>query len=342
MDSKLNNDLKIKILLRTSLKTLDAMSCTSKEFEKLTYHPHLINLFKKRNDIVSGIIVETNNKSENYINEFAPSSGSKYIDLSFLPHNARIKASSEHGIVVFETSDSKSYGLNSYYVCKLATKQVLALPNPKTKYLTQKVAIIVLNSNPLHYKIVRLSRPVYPISQTQDKLYTAYRCEIFNSRTWSWKLQNLLKLPFRVFPTYPQPITARGSIYMLLTNNNILKFDAYSEIWSIFLSPVSDHRGYEFRQLVKYEGRLGFGCKRLDGSWEIWVLGINELWKKINVFGEDEDVNARKRLNEVHSSTILVYNGSTFDKVVVTDIRSYKFFVYRSDFEPTDLTGKLE
>ncbi|KAL4566332.1 hypothetical protein LXL04_030446 [Taraxacum kok-saghyz] len=83
--------------------------------------------------------------------------------LVFLPHNARIKASSEHGIVVFEISDSKSYGLNSYYVCKPATKQVLALPNPKSKYLTQKVAIIVLNSNPLHYKIVRLSRPVYPL-----------------------------------------------------------------------------------------------------------------------------------------------------------------------------------
>ena len=109
-----------------------------------------------------GFLVNNMRRGTDYINEFAPSPLSNNIDLRFLPFNARIVASSEQGIIVFESPDPENFRNVFYNVCKPTTKQVSRLPNPETKYLTEKVAITVMCSETtLQYKIVRLSNPIF-------------------------------------------------------------------------------------------------------------------------------------------------------------------------------------
>nr|KAJ0191092.1 hypothetical protein LSAT_V11C800423330 [Lactuca sativa] len=356
MEFKLCDDMvKTEILSRTSLKTLDVMRCISKEFEKLTYEPYLLDLYKQRNDIVSGFLMQRCGlECSEYIHEFAPSRGSKSIDLGFLPRNARILASSEQGIIVFQSPYTRFSGSISYYVCKPATKQVVPLPNPRTRYTTEKIAIVVVGSNPvLHYKIIRLSSSNFV--KRRGEFYRTYRCEIFDSTTWVWKLMDLLLLPSSVSLDMASPvITTRGSIYMLLLNNDILKFDSYSEKWTTFSSPIQD-RDYELytsRQLVKHDGRLGYFCKSsINCGCEFWVLGTDaESWEKIYVFNkeESEDINNTRNLElfDDPNASVKIWTGVFLfykEKTIVSKRSDDQMFVYRSDFEPINLKlGKQE
>ncbi|KAL4571852.1 hypothetical protein LXL04_018617 [Taraxacum kok-saghyz] len=302
--------LKTKVLSRASLKTLDAIRCTGKEFEKFTYEPYLLHLNKQRNNMVSGFIMEDINRYYEYTHEFTPSRGSSTIDLTFLPRKAKILASCEQGLIVFENPHPTTYGLVSYHICKPATKQVVAIPNPKTKYLIVNMAIVTLGSNPLHYKIVRLSRSSsWSVLKRSGEFYGTYRCEVFDSITWAWKKLDLLMVPFCVHLTNSQPITTRGSIYMLLTDTNILKFDAYLEKWSTFSSPI-DYGDFTRRELVKHDGRLGLTCKPEGGCREIWVLGSDELWEKIYVINGEDDVEyARTMSFDDPNTSLMIYSN---------------------------------
>ncbi|KAL7596329.1 uncharacterized protein LOC111891610 [Lactuca sativa] len=304
MDSKFSYDMNMEILSRTTLKTLDTMRCTNTEFEKLTYESYFLNLYKQRNNIVSGFLVQNLRKGCKYINEFAPSCESHSLDLGFLPPNAKILASSEQGFIVFESPHPRDYKLVSYHVCKPTTKEVLTLPNPKTRYLTKNVAILVVGSKPLHYKIVRLSEPKKPVLRGRDKLYTTYKCEIFDSMTWEWRLLDLVILPFGVFLTNQQAITTRGSIYMPLSNNDVLKFEAYSEKWTTFSLPIQTLE-YPFgttSHLIKFERKLGFAYRTTSHLWELWVLTNDESWERVHVFDTRSEDNGISSLDAIYDS----------------------------------------
>nr|GEW53010.1 hypothetical protein [Tanacetum cinerariifolium] len=134
------------------------MRCTNKELDTLTHNPYVLDLYKKRNNIVSDFLVRSM-KDDRNINRFAPSPNTSNLDLGFLPEDARILATSEQGIIVFESPHPHIYYNVVYHVCKPATRQVWSLPNPKTSYLTTKVAIVILGSQPsLRYEILRLSQ----------------------------------------------------------------------------------------------------------------------------------------------------------------------------------------
>ncbi|KAI7748098.1 hypothetical protein M8C21_026108 [Ambrosia artemisiifolia] len=168
MDSK---DITIEIVSRTSLRSFDAMRCTSKEINRLTYDSNIVDIHEQRNHIISGLITQRtpSSYSTRYIKEFVPSCESKSLDLGFLSDDARIRASSDHGIIVLERPRIM------YYVCKPATKQLIQLPHPKSKYKVDKLSIVVMDSKPLRYKIVRFSRPdnivhIVVRSSTQERV----------------------------------------------------------------------------------------------------------------------------------------------------------------------------
>ncbi|KAI3511541.1 hypothetical protein L1887_18696 [Cichorium endivia] len=351
MDSKFSDDMTMEILSRTSLNTLDALRCTSKQLGTLTYDPYFLNLYKKNKKIVSGFLVLKGRRGCDYTNEFAPAPESTTLDLGFLPHASKILASSEQGLIVLE---SRVYPLVRYHVCKPATKQVLALPNPKTKYMTETVAMVVMSSKPLHYKIIRFSKP-RPDNKYVE--YTTYRCEIFDSRTWAWRLLDLVRLPSYFSPSDKHPIITRGSIYMLLQNKEVFKFDAYSEKWTTFSSPIQTldydlHVPAAARKLVKYQGKLGFACQTPSlRSWEIWVLTVDKSWEQLQVVDMKE-----VRLNSLEA----IYDSNTRVAWEQTTLVFYKFkgddcisefqmfqggyfpcrtFAFGSDFEPVDLRG---
>ncbi|GKD12366.1 hypothetical protein Tco_1196773, partial [Tanacetum coccineum] len=184
------------------------------------------------------------------------------------------------------------------------------------------------------------------VLQTKDKkLYSTCRVEIFDSNEWLWSpLPDLVKLPFCVSLTNPQPITTRGSIYMLLTNGEILRVDAYSATWEILTPPAPtlecDQAGTS-KQLVKYSGKLGFAFKPPKGCWEIWVLNIDHSWEKVLVFTVNQDIKNKPIKAGLYDTDIraMVDRGtiiSSMFKGGETD-HSSQIFSFRSDFEPTDL-----
>ncbi|PWA85342.1 F-box associated interaction domain, Leucine-rich repeat domain, L domain-like protein [Artemisia annua] len=346
MDSELSYDTILEILSRTSLKTLDTIRCTSNEFDTLVHGSEFLDVYKKRNNMVSGFLV--NNMRGTYYSEFVPSPLSNNIDLRFLPFNARVVASSDQGIIVFECPDPKNFRNVFYNVCKPTTKQVLRLPNPKTSRETEKVAIIVMGSKTkLRYKIVRLSYPT--ASQPNEELYTL-NCEIFDSEKGAWGWLDPIRLPYGVFLIKnSQAITARGSINMLLNNGDILMFDAYEDKWTCVSSPVPTLDECEFAtpmQLVKYAGKLGIAWKPANASWEIWFLSHHQSFKKLHVFSKKED-SERESLQALYDSdtsimvdhnTLIFHRfkrGHNINKVVLSD-HPCQIFNFRSDFESVD------
>ncbi|KAJ9553332.1 hypothetical protein OSB04_017377 [Centaurea solstitialis] len=346
MDSNLPHEMTLEILSRTTLKAFDTIVSTNKEFSKLKYDPYFLDLYKQRNNVVSGFLVQYCDRGLSYFKEFAPSQESTDLDLGFLPRDARIRATSEQGIMVFETPHRKCHRLVLYHICKPATKQVVALPNPKTRYLTEKVAIVVVGSNPLRYKILRLS-------QRPNTCYTTYCCEIFDSATFAWKMLDDVMLPYCVFFTTSQPINIGGSIYVPMTNNDVLKFDIYSDKWTIFsLRVLSDpDHPFDDMKIVKYEGKLALACKPPNGRWEIWVGTMNEAWERKYVFEEKEDSKGISfglgSFYDSDTGVVVDYNTLVFYKFKKGDsmnrirlsgyVRDNYVFGFRSDFEPVDL-----
>ncbi|KAJ0581249.1 putative F-box associated interaction domain-containing protein [Helianthus annuus] len=349
MDSELSSEMIMEIMSRASLKTLGIMRCASKELNALTYESYLLDLYKKRNKIVSGFLIQNMRRGWMNIKQFAPSPESNTLDLGFLPYNAQILATSEQGIMVFKIQDPMNCRRYSYHVCKPTTKQVLALPRPKGNHTDQKFAIVVMGLKPLHYKIIRFSE--CRALRRWRKFHMAYRCEIFDSMTWKWRSLKHVALGDCVFLTNPQPVTKSGAIYMLLTNNNILKFDADSEIWEVFSSPIPYDESRTPTELVKYGGKLGLACKpsNANGYWDIWVSKKDKLWEKeADVAVESNSERERlKALYDPHTSvmvdceTLLFYrlkqqDNNMISKIVLNDI-PYQIFSFRSDFEPSDL-----
>ncbi|XP_059277770.1 F-box protein At5g41720-like [Lycium ferocissimum] len=169
--SELPHDVAFKILTRTSLETLDACKVVSKTWNGMTYESSFMESYCCRTNNISGYFVQgiRNNK---YISEFVSMDGCSEKDqLSHLPVAAlktkdifsdhyncdmKIEASSKQGILCcMRTTRNDNH---RYYICKPSTQEWKKLPNPKMRYKTVKVALVVLKSNPLRFKIIRLSQ----------------------------------------------------------------------------------------------------------------------------------------------------------------------------------------
>ncbi|XP_076896766.1 uncharacterized protein LOC143549865 [Bidens hawaiensis] len=305
MASELFSEMFMEIMSRSTLKSRDTMCCVSKVFNTLANESYVVDQLKKNNKMVSGYLIQNVRRCLMHIEEFTPSPGSSSLDLAFLPYDARILATSEQGIMVFQTHDPMEFNKEFYHVCKPTTKQVLALPNPKRNEMVGRFAIVVMGSKPLRYKIIRVSdRP--ELRRSWGKLNTLYGCDIFDSLTWEWQSQKHIKLAGHcVSLTDSLPITVSGSIYMLLSIHDILKFDAYSEKWKVFSSPIPyDESAYSNPpiMLVKYDGRLGLVCKstNADGCWDIWVMKTDGVWEKEDVAVKSE--SERESLKALYDS----------------------------------------
>nr|GEU34968.1 4-alpha-glucanotransferase DPE2 [Tanacetum cinerariifolium] len=190
-------------------------------------------------------------KDNRNINRFAPSPNTSNLDLGFLPEDARILATSEQGIIVFES------------------------PHPQIYYN-------VVYHPSLHYKILRLSQhKKEPVLTRRGKLYNTYCCEVFDSVKGEWRLLELLLVPFGVSISHKPMITTRGFVYMLLDNNEIWKFDVPSEQWTTFLPPIQtlNYGFHTSNNLVKYGGSWGLLGQSLVVCGSELVLGSGNVKK---------------------------------------------------------------
>ncbi|CAA7028346.1 unnamed protein product [Microthlaspi erraticum] len=75
--------------------------------------------------------------------------------------DVKIEACDTHHGILLCVDDRFKGGqrIPDYIVCKPATKQYRIIPNPKTRYFTLATGLMVIQSNPFRYKIVRVSQP---------------------------------------------------------------------------------------------------------------------------------------------------------------------------------------
>ncbi|KAG5570198.1 hypothetical protein H5410_059964 [Solanum commersonii] len=146
----------------------------------------------------------------------------------------KIDASSREGILCcMRPTRNNNY---RYYICKPSAQEWKVLPNPKLRYWTVKVALIV---NQIPY----VSR--------------FFVCQKTHQRV-------SVSLPEDVsLKHHHKPINASGLIYLLTTDDQVLvvNYDG-EEAYPRFYLPeqVSQNKNYKNKKLISYEGKYLFVC----------------------------------------------------------------------------------
>ena len=361
-----------EILTRASPETLARCRLVSKTWNKATYAEHFAQLFLQRAKVVSGYYAQTLNRFQ-YSTTFVMENNiggnlecySNKLSLSFLPgRNIEIVATTKQGLLLCLNHDAKRPRLPQYIVCKPTTQQWQQIRNPKTRYFTEKIMMVVLGSNPIRYKIVRFSEPECVCVRYKSKLYTTHRCEIFDSKIWAWKcLSENIKLPYYESLDLKSMISISGNFLYALTYNHksLFVFDIEKESSEIFSipQPLCNEFGYCKNKLVEYEGKLGMLCMVTKECMELWVMNdkINgqTTWsmRKKEDFGNLLEKERHASLVEFCNNDLALMNGfykaifynfqnSTLNEVKlknhVSCLYPDKFFrVEYSNWEPIEL-----
>ncbi|KAL3619422.1 hypothetical protein CASFOL_036992 [Castilleja foliolosa] len=340
-----SDDLIFEILTRTSLRTLDTCKCVSKNWYNLIYESDFKPTYCHRTNNLAGYFIQNRDDNISLFVEMPEKDNKNSNKIDKFPNDIKILASCNQGLL---------YCINErtcrYYVCKPATRQWQPLPNPKLGYLANAVAIMVLGSTPLRYKIICLYDNIYnPVT----------RAEIFDSKCWSWRrLRNIDRRWNDITLSFYPAIRVGKSVHWLTEHpsrgvHTVLSFHEPDESFARFSLSQSSKR------LVNYKGKLGV-IKSLekypDRVMQLWVK-YNDRWTLEMVVSLSRII-ARNlkwpRLIDFYDTDIVfIESGSEglFYKLEDRSVRKvfkvsldkirYRnvFFEFRSDWEPVDLRG---
>ncbi|XP_050236165.1 F-box protein At5g49610-like [Mercurialis annua] len=355
-----SSDIIFEILSRSSLSTLGKCRQLSKDCNSLTYEASFTNLYCKRSNVLSGFFLQ-NLKRNKHSSQFVSvdnSDADNSLSLDFLSKSVQIVCSTTQGFLLCVDQNCRG---PRYYICKPTTKEWKVLPNPKTRYFTERIGMMVLNSHPLRYKIVRFSKQKFQKSCRKWDEFNCLRCEVFNFSTSEWKQQQDVKLSYGEFLSSSPTVSARGSLHWLTNKNNVFAFHEDTETYSLFSLPSSvslseDDYGSGF-QLVEYEGKLGLICTE-HNFMELWILENYErkIWslrQKISLESLEGEVGCGNFLAVYNSDVALMRgfyraifykfkNGLATKKVIINheSMRSDGVFPFRSDFELSNLKNE--
>ena len=278
----------LEILSRARLEDVARCRLVSKNLNSTTYESWFRKALCERTKAISGFFVQGLDMRKyefKFVSNNNLDSDIK-LSLDFLPcpsGTVKIAAATKQGIVLcVNEKQPRRLRIPEYYVCKPSTKEWHKIPNPKTRYFTYRVAMVVVKSKPLHYKIVRFSDPK-PDSRIKRN-YICFHCEVFDSEAWAWKSLKDVWLPFHQhYLQYQPPVFVCGSFYWLLLNNDIFAFDQATETWTTFDLPFPlCKRDYFYNmKLLEYKGQLAMLCQRED-FMQLWVMEDSnaEVWSR--------------------------------------------------------------
>ncbi|GMY36909.1 F-box protein At5g49610-like [Fagus crenata] len=250
----MEEDMILEILSRARLEDVARCRLVSKNLNSTTYESWFRKALCERTKAISGFFVQgldmrkyefkfvSNNNLDSDIN----------LSLNFLPcplGTVKIAAATKQGIVLcVNEKQPRRLRIPEYYVCKPSTKEWHKIPNPKTRYFTYRVAMVV-----------------------------------FDSEAWAWKSLKDVWLPFHQhYLQYQPPVFVCGSFYWLLLNN-IFAFDQATETWTTFDLPFPlCKRDYFYNvKLLEYKGQLAMLCQRED-FMQLWVKEDSnaEVWSR--------------------------------------------------------------
>ncbi|VVA93533.1 unnamed protein product [Arabis nemorensis] len=243
---EMNQDMTIEILSHLPASVVQKFRTLNKECNKRTYDSSFLKLNLQRTNSVSGYFLEYREiltVHSAFVKDLGNSTphGSE-VSLDFLrPGKVKIEAcDASHGILLCVNDRPVRGREPEYIVCKPTTKQYLVIPRPKTRYFTIALGLMVIRSNPIRYKILRLSK--LPSKENKlDNFNPTFVCEVFDSDSFTWKRLTNVELPEDDFPKNSKPVASYGFLHWLTTNNNV---------------PENLARDRSLK-LARYEGKLG-------------------------------------------------------------------------------------
>ncbi|OVA01617.1 F-box domain [Macleaya cordata] len=272
-----------EILTRGSLRQLlSQCRLVCKDWRSPWYESNFKLMHSLRTPTISGYFIsmleEDRTTFVSYVNQSPPIPSPS---LDFLPNNEWIvssSSSSPHGLVCctsLEMLNNYRTGHN-FYICKPATREWQKIPNPKKRqYITLNIGIVVIRSNPLHYKLIRNSMSYH--------CHHVIRWEIFDSNNWKWKMLINVGPPLPLNQSYGELILVHGAFHCLTKDGQIFVLnvneDNYEACWKIIASTPNVHElGDDYpsflpTQLVEHDGEIGLLYLAPFRSWlELWVL----------------------------------------------------------------------
>ena len=347
----LPTDMIFEILSRITLGDTGRCRLVSKDWNLITYDSSFIQAHCERTKTIDGFFIRSLKWSKP-VNKFVsinePDPKSK-LSLDFIPSPVSIIAATKQGLLL--CVDDYSSRNKKYYVCKPSTKQWRKIPNPRTRYFTKRCAMVVLKSNPLHYKIIRFStHSLHTIMTYKSMKYSFLFCEIFDSKAWAWKkLKDVVMLPKDEWLGFDPVVSVSGSLYWLTNNNMVFVFHVDSNKW-IRLDlpfPLCKKDYFDPMKLVEYQGCVGMLCKK-GCDLQVWMMENHGVWsKKQTVSIEPAKLSTCCYPVAFQSSDIVLMRDDT--NMIHYDFRSgnskmtnvwtepMEIFPFHSDFELVDL-----
>ncbi|XVF88865.1 hypothetical protein PTKIN_Ptkin19aG0084900 [Pterospermum kingtungense] len=342
----ISSDVLLEILSRVNLKTLSKCRLLSRECNRLTYESSFMRLHCQRTKTVAGYFIQSL-KSNRFYSTFLSIDNpglDPQLSLNFLPaRSVKILATVDQGLVFCVSED------DCYYICKPSTKQWEIVPSPNLGTFTRKVGMVVIRSDPLQFKIIRLSdgheysNSELDLEDSIPKIpgYKRFHCELFDSSTWSWNRLNDVILPWDEFFNTKPAISAYGGLHWLTSNkekNNILSFYADQESWELVSLPDSlCQRGqWNSVNLAECEGKLTLICVKPEFDFvELWIMKDffgERVWSKRHTV----NLKAFNQENG-HSSANSFYNADTLLMIGIYIAIFYNFKNGRFDRLELDL-----
>lgn len=147
-------DVIYEILTRTTCQLLMYASVyVSKGWQQQIHDPGFMQTYCMRTNSVFGFFIDCWHHLGGHIPEFVSMNEFSGLSIEYIGCMA-ILASSDQEILCCMRQQGNSH---RYYVCKPTTQQWQPLSNSKIRYDICWIGMRVLGSNPLHYKIIRLS-----------------------------------------------------------------------------------------------------------------------------------------------------------------------------------------
>ena len=132
-----------------------------------------------------------------------------------------------------------------------------------------KFNMMVERSKPLHYKIVKFLRPKFRSHDKKFYMYHCIRAELFDSKTWRWKLLDEVKLSQEESLYRMTKVFINDSLHWLTRKRNIFVFDVKRKSYCLFLLPPPVYECNDNKDIVlaEYEGKLIITCIDRDNDF---------------------------------------------------------------------------
>uniref|UniRef100_A0A7N0UJ98 F-box associated beta-propeller type 3 domain-containing protein n=1 Tax=Kalanchoe fedtschenkoi TaxID=63787 RepID=A0A7N0UJ98_KALFE len=285
----LPDDVVLEIASRSSLSTIASFRATAKRLNLLTYAPTFDPVHSP-----SGLLLQSMIKN-NYVIKWVSTregcSGLGWVEFDFLPLKVKLNACSDaQGLAYCESQAEQSRangpGVKNHYVCKVTTREWQQIPNPKTMSQVRACSgIVVVGSDPVRYKIVRLS---YARLSTQARFnYNMHACQVFDSaRPGRWRrAEKAVELEREGEYIRPdsEMVTVNGNLHLLVGPKRVLVFDSVTERCDFFATPELEQGSLDLK-LLKFQGKLGLMVENniSQETLTLWIMEDyeNKQWAR--------------------------------------------------------------